>query len=99
MKIKKSEFAKRLSPHTRGWLDAKDWRKILPIIKTVIGESLVQGHTVQTDFGEFSKIENKQKEVRSPLMGGEYVPIKNRYQARCSCSSQFKEIINSDTRK
>jgi nucleoid DNA-binding protein len=95
MKLKKSEFAKRLSPHTRGWLDAKDWKHILPIIKTVIGEVLSEGmyDSIQTDIGEFSLVENKQEKVWSPIIGKE-VPVKHKYQVRCSCSNQFKELVN-----
>jgi len=92
MKIKKTDFAKLLSPHTRDWLDAKDWLKLLSIIRDVLGEQLMQGNSIQTHFGEFYRIENLHKTI---FLNGKEIPIKNKYQARCSCANQFKGIVNA----
>lgn len=94
MKIKKTDFAKRLSPHTRGWLDAKDWRKLLPIIRDVVAEILSEGNSVQTDWGEFYCKENFKHSIKSPLLDGKEVFTKNKYQVRCSCSEKLKELVN-----
>jgi nucleoid DNA-binding protein len=91
MKLKKSDFSKLLSPETRGWLDAKQWGKIRKIIKKVIVQELLKGNSIQTEFGEFSCVENLRS---TTIFNGKEIPIKNKYQVRCSCSNQFKEIVN-----
>jgi nucleoid DNA-binding protein len=97
MKIKKTEFAKLLSPHTRSSedinLDAKQWGKILSILKKVIGQELLKGNSIFTPFGEFYRIDNPQRTIKSH---GEEIPIKNKYQVRCSCSESLKEIVNAE---
>jgi predicted ester cyclase len=96
MKIKKTEFSKLLSPHTRGWIDSKGWREILLIIRNVIGEELIKDNIVHLPFGEFKKFPNKQKTIQTAVCGNKDVPIRHEFQVRCSCSNQFKGIVNAE---
>jgi len=93
-KINASEFCKLLSPHTRGQVNAKQWKDLLKILQMEIGKQLNQNDCeIHLPFGTFSKIENKQQFIKKSINGVENVPIKNKYQARCSCN-QLKELVN-----
>ena len=86
------EFAKKLSPRTRGILDAKEWVKMLKIIYEELAEELSKGNSVRTPFGEFYIIENAREMV---VVNGQEIPVRHKYQVRCSCSRNFKETVNA----
>jgi len=98
-RINAKDFCKLLSPNTHGRksdndlaLDAQKWGKILKVLKKVIGEQLAKDNSIHLPFGKFYLIENKKE---TTIFNGEEIPIKNKLQARCSCSEQFKEFVNA----
>jgi hypothetical protein len=93
-KIFLKEFSKILATYTRGWLDAKDWRKVLRVLPEAIGKELLKDNIVLLPFGKFSRIENPTTLIEKSINGKKNVPIINKYRATCSCSRHFKEIIN-----
>jgi nucleoid DNA-binding protein len=95
VKLNLSDFSKLLSPHTRGYLDAKQWVKILKEVFTeVLIDELSKGNIVHLPFGDFSIVPNSQTIIKNSVNGEKNVPIKNQYQVRCSCPETFKEKVN-----
>lgn len=95
MKINKTDFAKYLAKKTRGYKDSKSWNKDFDLIKEAISELLVQDREtyINLPFGKF-KLNKNISSVKNSVDGTGSVAIKNKWRVTCSCSQQFKELVN-----
>lgn len=91
MNIKKSDFYRLLSPHTRGEADIKKWRKYCGIIRDVIIEQIKDGNRVCTPFGIF--------EMRDAIRATSGVcsgspQLGHVKEIKYSCTDSLKEMLN-----
>jgi hypothetical protein len=94
MKINLTELSKLFSSQTRGWLDAKTWRKIFKKQEEILIDLLSKYDNIHLSFVKFSVTKNSQDTIPNAVNGEKDIPIKNKYSIRSSVPTSFKEKIN-----
>jgi hypothetical protein len=94
MKINLTQLSKLFSAQTRGWLDAKTWRKIFKKQDEILINLLSKYDNIHLPYVDYSVFPNPQEFIPNAINGEKNIPIKNKYSIRASVPTSFKEKIN-----